>query len=89
VFSALSTGVGSIEDSHLGGWHAYRASKTALNMLIKTLSIELAKRKPKVLCVGLHPGTIDTALSKPFQSGVPHGKIFSPTQSAGRPLNVL
>ncbi|NIO42399.1 MAG: SDR family NAD(P)-dependent oxidoreductase, partial [Burkholderiales bacterium] len=71
VFAALSARVGSIEDNRLGGWHAYRASKAALNMLIKTLSIELARRNPKAICVGLHPGTVDTALSKPFQSGIP------------------
>ncbi|MEQ8733448.1 MAG: SDR family NAD(P)-dependent oxidoreductase [Rhodospirillaceae bacterium] len=89
VFAALSARVGSIEDNRLGGWHAYRASKAALNMMIKTLSIELAFRSPQALCVGLHPGTVDTALSEPFQKGVADDKLFSPAQSAGYLLNVL
>lgn len=89
VFAALSARVGSIEDNHLGGWYAYRASKAALNMLIKTLSIELARRNPDAVCVALHPGTVDTALSQPFQRGVPEGKLFSPPQAAGHLLGVL
>jgi len=89
VFAALSARVGSIEDNHLGGWYAYRASKAALNMLIKTLSIELARRNPDAICVALHPGTVDTALSKPFQGGVSSGKLFSPPQAAGQLLGVL
>ena len=89
AFAAISARVGSIEDNTLGGWHAYRASKAALNMVIKTLSIELARRRPLALCVGLHPGTVDTALSKPFQKGVPEGRLFTPAQSAIRLLSVL
>jgi len=89
AFAALSARVGSIEDNQLGGWYAYRASKAALNMLIRTLSIELARRNPNALCVGLHPGTVDTALSKPFQSGVPEDKLFTPVQSARHLLSVL
>ncbi len=89
VFAALSARVGSISDNELGGWHAYRASKAALNMLIKTLSIELARRRPEALCVGLHPGTVDTALSKPFQSGVPAGRLFPAETSARHLLGVL
>ncbi len=89
VFAALSARVGSIEDNQLGGWYAYRASKAALNMLIKTLSIELARRNSDAICVALHPGTVDTALSKPFQAGVPAGKLFSPPQAAGQLLGVL
>lgn len=89
VFSALSARVGSIEDNRLGGWHAYRASKAALNMVIKTLSIELARRNPNALCVGLHPGTVDTRLSKPFQRGVAPERLFSPADSAKYLLNVL
>lgn len=58
-------------------------------MLIKTLSIELSRRNPEALCVGLHPGTVDTALSKPFLSGVPAGQLFSPKQSARKLLAVL
>jgi len=89
MFAALSARVGSIEDNQLGGWHAYRASKAALNMLLKTLSIELARQNPTAICVGLHPGTVDTRLSGPFQRGVPEGKLFSPQKSARHLLNVL
>lgn len=89
VFAALSARVGSISDNRLGGWHAYRASKAALNQIIRTCSIELARKAPNAVCVGLHPGTVDTALSKPFQRGVPEGKLFTPEFSAGRLLGVL
>ena len=89
VFAALSARIGSISDNQLGGWHAYRASKAALNMLIKTLSIELARRSPDALCVGLHPGTVDTALSKPFQSAVPAKRLFTAPDSAAYLLRVL
>ena len=89
VFAALSARVGSIEDNRLGGWHAYRASKAALNMTIRTLSVELTRRNPDAICVGLHPGTVDTALSRPFQSGVPSGQLFAPAQAAGHLLAVL
>ena len=78
VFAALSARVGSIGDNRLGGWHSYRASKAALNMLIKTMSIELARRNPDALIVGLHPGTVDTPLSEPFQRNVADGKLFTP-----------
>lgn len=89
VFAALSARVGSISDNRLGGWHAYRASKAALNMVIRTMSIELARQKPMALCVGLHPGTVDTDLSKPFQSGVSPEKLFTPAHSARCMLTVL
>lgn len=87
VFAALSARVGSIEDNRLGGWHAYRASKAALNMLIRTLSIELAHRNPTAICVALHPGTVDTALSRPFQRGV--NTLFSPPRAATCLLEVM
>lgn len=89
AFAALSARVGSIEDNQLGGWHAYRASKAALNMLIRTLAIELARRNDRALCVGLHPGTVDTGLSKPFQGNVPAGKLFTPPDAALQLLAVL
>ncbi len=66
VFATLSARVGSIGDNRLGGWYAYRASKAALNQLVRTASIELARRSPEALCVALHPGTVATALSAPF-----------------------
>ncbi len=89
AFAVVTARVGSISDNQLGGWYAYRASKAAANMLVRTFSIELARRNPAALCVALHPGTVDTALSEPFQGGVPQGKLFSPAQSARHLLGVL
>jgi len=89
VFAALSARVGSIGDNRLGGWYGYRASKAALNMLVKTLAIELARNRPEALCVALHPGTVDTSLSKPFQRGVAPEKLFTADHSAERLLDVL
>jgi NAD(P)-dependent dehydrogenase (short-subunit alcohol dehydrogenase family) len=89
VFAALSARVGSIGDNRLGGWHSYRASKAALNMLIRTMAIELKRTRPHAILVGLHPGTVDTALSKPFQRGVPEGRLFTPEEAAGRLLAVV
>lgn len=89
AFVALSARVGSIEDNRHGGWYAYRASKAALNMLIRTLAIELARRNPRALCVGLHPGTVDTALSAPFRANVPEDRLFTPEFAAARLLGVL
>ena len=89
VFAALSARVGSIGDNRLGGWYGYRASKAALNMLVKTLAIELARSRPDALCVALHPGTVDTGLSRPFQRGVPTGKLFTPAFAAERLLAVI
>jgi NAD(P)-dependent dehydrogenase (short-subunit alcohol dehydrogenase family) len=63
----LSAKVGSIEDNRLGGWYSYRASKAALNMLVKTASIELARNKPNTALIALHPGTVNSRLSKPFR----------------------
>ncbi|CAJ0855294.1 hypothetical protein AMST5_00820 [freshwater sediment metagenome] len=89
VFAALSARVGSIGDNRLGGWHSYRASKAALNQLIRCFSIELSSKRPQAICVGLHPGTVDTDLSKPYQAGVPDDKLFAPEESTRRLLGVL
>lgn len=89
VFAAVSARVGSIGDNRLGGWYGYRAAKAALNMTLKGLSIELARRAPEALCIGLHPGTVDTALSRPFQGGVAAGRLFSPDESAAHLLAVI
>ena len=89
VFAVLSARVGSIGDNRLGGWHSYRASKAALNQLIRCFSIELSTKRPQAICVSLHPGTVDTGLSKPYQSGVPEGNLFTPAESARRLLGVL
>ena len=89
VFTALSARVGSIGDNRLGGWHSYRASKAALNMILKNLSIELARTHREAIVAGLHPGTVDTALSVPFQKGVVAEKLFTPERSAQAMLAVL
>ena len=89
VFAAISARVGSIEDNQRGGWHSYRASKAALNMLLRNLSIELRMRHPLALCVGLHPGTVNTALSAPFQGSLPAGQLQSPQASAIALLRVI
>ena len=89
VFACLSARVGSIGDNRLGGWYGYRASKAALNMLIRTLSIELARTAPDAICVALHPGTVDTGLSAPFQAGVPPEKLFTAAFSARSLLSVI
>ena len=89
VFAALSARVGSIGDNRSGGWHAYRASKAALNMIIRNLAIETSRRNAEILCVGLHPGTVATALSAPFQRGVGGGRLFSPADAALCLLTVI
>ncbi len=89
VFAAISARVGSISDNRLGGWHAYRASKAALNMLLRNVAIEWARTRPRAVVAALHPGTVDTALSAPFQRGVAPDKLFTPEQSAAAMLAVL
>ncbi len=89
VFAALSARVGSISDNRLGGWYAYRASKAALNMVLKTLSIEYGRRFKSLIILGLHPGTVDTPLSEPFQSNVPDGKLFTPDDCVEKLLKVI
>ncbi|RST31213.1 SDR family NAD(P)-dependent oxidoreductase [Sphingomonas ginkgonis] len=89
LFAALSARVGSIGDNRLGGWYGYRASKAALNMLVRTLSIELQRTRPDCVCVTLHPGTVDTRLSAPFQRGVAAERLFDPERAAAQLLAVL
>jgi NAD(P)-dependent dehydrogenase (short-subunit alcohol dehydrogenase family) len=89
IFAVVSARVGSIEDNRLGGWYGYRASKAALNQFMRTLSIELRRQKSDAVCVALHPGTVDTALSQPFQGGVDSTKLFEPAYAAERLLTVL
>ncbi|UYY77993.1 SDR family NAD(P)-dependent oxidoreductase [Sphingomonas sp. R1] len=89
VFAALSARVGSIGDNRLGGWHSYRASKAALNMLLANFAIELRRTHPQAIVAGLHPGTVDSALSAPFQRGVAPEKLFTPAQSAAYLVDVL
>ncbi len=89
VFAALSARVGSITDNRLGGWHGYRASKAALNQLIRTLAIEMKRVNDRAIVVGLHPGTVDTPLSKPFQTNVAPGQLFDPARAAVQLLDVI
>jgi len=89
VFAALSARVGSISDNRVGGWYGYRAAKAGLNQIIRTASIEHARRWPESAVIGLHPGTVDTGLSKPFQRNVGDGKLFTPEYSANAMLDVI
>lgn len=89
VFAVLSARVSSIADNRLGGWHSYRASKAALNMLVQNFAIELKAGNPCGIVTGIHPGTVETALSEPFMKNVPKGKLFQPQQSAVHILSVI
>ena len=81
--------VGSIGDNRLGGWYGYRASKAALNQLLRTLSIECKRTHPGLCVTAIHPGTTDTQLSQPFQGNVKPGKLYTPEQSAKRIIEVV
>jgi NAD(P)-dependent dehydrogenase (short-subunit alcohol dehydrogenase family) len=85
----LSARVGSIADNRLGGWYGYRASKAALNQLVRTAAIELARSHPEAVMVALHPGTVDTAMSRPFQANVTPEKLFTAERSAACLADVL
>lgn len=85
----ISARVGSISDNCLGGWYGYRASKAALNMLLKTAQIELQRRAKNIVLTSYHPGTVDSSLSKPFQGNVPQGKLFTPEFTAKQLLSYL
>lgn len=87
VFASLSARVGSISDNSLGGWISYRASKAAQNQALKTASIELGRRG--VIVVALHPGTVNTDLSQPFQKNVPASKLFAVDMAANQLLDVI
>ena len=89
VFAALSARVGSVSDNGLGGWHSYRASKAALNMLLKNFAIEMCRTHKHGVIAGLHPGTVDSALSEPFQSNLPDGQLTAPGDAADNLLQVL
>ncbi len=89
IFASLSARVGSISDNRLGGWYSYRAAKAAQNQLLKTAAIELRRTAPQLAVVMLHPGTVDTPLSAPFQRDVAEGKRFAPADAAHRLLQLL
>ena len=87
VFACLSARVGSIGDNRLGGWYSYRASKAALNQLVRTAAVELARQSPDALCIAIHPGTVATALSAPFATtGL---EVHEPAAAARNLLGVL
>jgi NAD(P)-dependent dehydrogenase (short-subunit alcohol dehydrogenase family) len=89
VFAVLSARVGSISDNKLGGWYGYRASKAAVNQLVRTLAIEDKRRNSSGIVVALHPGTVDTGLSRPFQANVSPGRLFKPDRAAVQLLDVI
>ncbi|XP_028082470.1 uncharacterized protein LOC114283798 [Camellia sinensis] len=89
VVANLSARVGSIGDNRLGGWHSYRSSKAALNQLTKTVSVEFARKKDPIICLLLHPGTVDTDLSRPFQRNIAEGKLFTKQFSVQKLLSII
>lgn len=89
VFAALSARVGSISDNGIGGWYGYRASKAALNMIVRNLAIELRRKRYRTICVGLHPGTVETGLSEPFMANTRPGQVVAPEVAARNLLTVI
>jgi len=89
VIAVLSARIGSIQDNKSGGWYSYRASKAALNMILKTAAVEYARRFKHIRLLAFHPGTTDTRLSQPFQASVPSEKLFSPEFVAGALMKVI
>ncbi|KAH9315299.1 hypothetical protein KI387_023926, partial [Taxus chinensis] len=89
IVANLSARVGSIGDNKLGGWHSYRASKTALNQLIKNISLEFTHRKEPIICLLLHPGTVNTDLSRPFQRNVLARKLFTTEYAVEKLLCII
>ncbi|XP_067092872.1 C-signal [Osmerus mordax] len=85
----MTAKVGSISDNALGGWYSYRMSKAALNMATRNLSIELGRSRPRVVCVSMHPGTVDTDLSKPYHRNVPKERLFSTQHSVHCLLGII
>jgi NAD(P)-dependent dehydrogenase (short-subunit alcohol dehydrogenase family) len=89
IVAFLSARVGSISDNKLGGWHAYRASKSALNQIIKNFSIEAKRTNSSGIIIGLQPGTVKSKLSEPFQKNVKKGKLFLPEDSVDSLIKVI
>ena len=89
VFAFLSAKVGSISDNKIGGWYSYRASKAALNQIIKNFSIEIRRNNNNAIFVGLQPGTVKSFLSKPFQKNKNKQTLFTPEDSAKKLLKVI
>ena len=87
VFAALSARVGSIADNRLGGWYSYRASKAALNQIIRTAAVELRRTHPQAICVAIHPGTVATGLSRKFaKTGL---QVQQPAEAASALLDMI
>lgn len=89
VLAIISDSIGSIQMNQLGGWHSYRASKSALNMLIKNASIELSETHKKLIVVGLHPGIVASKLSSPYKDLLPKNEVFSPEFSSCQLIEVI
>ena len=89
IVAFLSARVGSISDNKLGGWYAYRASKSALNQIIKNFSIEAKRTNSSGIIIGLQPGTVKSKLSEPFQKNVKKGKLFLPEDSVDSLIKVI
>lgn len=85
----VSARVGSVSDNRTGGWYSYRASKSALNQVVKTFDLQLQMKKIPAMCVGVHPGTVKTDLSKRYWNGVPEGKLFEPEYAAEKLSGVV
>lgn len=88
AFVAVSAKVGSIEDNKMGGWYSYRASKAALNMILKTISIEFHRKRLNCLVMPIHPGTTKTELSKPFTEKTTY-KLHTPQETASNIINQI
>ena len=89
VMAFLSARVGSISDNKLGGWYSYRASKSALNQVIKNFSIEIKRTNSHAVIMGLQPGTVKSKLSEPFQKNVKEGSLISAEESVSKLVKVI
>lgn len=89
VVANITCKMASLRDNLLGGWYSYRASKASLNQFTKTLAVECQRRKDPVICVVIHPGVVDTELSKPYQRDLPPEKLFTPETSAEKLMDIL
>lgn len=89
IIATLCARIGSISDNRLGGWYSYRSSKAAMMMMIKSASIELKRKNSNIICVGLHPGTVDSKLSQPFHKHIKQSMIISPEDSVKQLLQTI
>ena len=89
IMAFLSARVGSISENKSGGWYSYRASKSALNQIIKNFSIEIKRSNPNAIIIGLQPGTVESNLSEPFKKNVKKGNLFTAEYSVGMLKEVI